>query len=245
MHEDVLEARRRAVEEAMRVLLSFKRDVVGIGTGSTVDLIIDFMASSSHLFTESHFVCASMHTARRLSENGFKILDLANVDSVDIYIDGADEVDPDLNMVKGGGGASTLEKILASTANIRIYVVDYTKLVKNLGERHPIPVEVLHQALSIVYRKLKELGLNPSIRRSREGKYGFVVADTGGVIIDVYPKAKFNPRELNLQLKSIPGVIETGIFTNNLVDFVIVGHRDTVTVLRKEKIGLDSRKPKM
>ncbi|MEM4627581.1 MAG: ribose 5-phosphate isomerase A, partial [Ignisphaera sp.] len=174
MYEDVFEARRRAVEEAMKILLNFRREVVGVGTGSTVDLFIDFIASSSHLFIGSYFVCASMYTARRLSENGFKVLSLADVDSVDIYIDGADEVDPDLNMVKGGGGASTLEKIIASTANIRIYVVDYMKLVKNLGERHPIPVEVLPPALSIVYRKLRELGLNPSIRRSREGKYGFV-----------------------------------------------------------------------
>jgi len=228
-----LESKRKAVEETMRIVLGMKRDVIGIGTGSTVDLFIDLLVSSSHLFIESFFVCASIYTAKRLSEAGFKVLSVDGVSTIDVYVDGADEVDPELNMIKGGGGASTMEKILASAASTRIYMVDFTKLVKRLGEKHPVPVEVLPQALSIVYRKLREKGLNPRIRVSREGKYGFVVADTGGVIIDVSPLPGYNPRELDRELKSIPGVVETGIFANSLVDVVVVGYQDMVAVFRK------------
>uniref|UniRef100_A0A7J3N092 Ribose-5-phosphate isomerase A n=1 Tax=Ignisphaera aggregans TaxID=334771 RepID=A0A7J3N092_9CREN len=233
MSTDISQAKRKAVEEAMKILLSFRREVIGIGTGSTVDMFIDLMSSSSHLFIESYFVCASAYTCRRLSENGSNVLDISNVDAIDVYIDGADEVDPELNMIKGGGGALTLEKIIASAAKTKIYIVDYTKLVKNLGEKHPIPIEVLPHALSIVYRKLKEMDLNPSIRSSREGKYGFVVADTGGIIIDIYPKTRIDPQSLNIKLKSLPGVIETGIFTKDLVDIVVVGYQDVVTISRK------------
>lgn len=234
MEIDVLEARKKAVEETIKIVLNYKKDVIGIGTGSTVDMFIDFLKSSSHLFIESYFVCASIYTARRLSENGFKILSLSDVDGVDVYIDGADEVDTELNMIKGGGGALTLEKIISSAAKTRIYIVDYTKLVKNLGEKHPIPVEVLPQALSIVYRKLRELGLEPSIRKSREGKYGFVVTDTNGIIIDIYPpKSRYDPKDLNTKLKNIPGVVETGIFTKDFVDIVVIGYKDMVAISRK------------
>lgn len=233
MSMNISEARRRAIEEAMKIVLSFKRDVIGIGTGSTVDMLIDMLVSSSHLFVESYFVCASMYTARRLSEAGFKILSISDVDFVDIYIDSADEVDPELNMLKGGGGAMTLEKIIASASGTRVYIVDYAKLVKTLGEKRAIPIEVLPQALSIVFRKLREKGFNPEIRRSKEGKYGFVVADTGGVIIDVIPPRDFDPYELDRELKSIPGVIETGIFTRDLVDIVVIGYPDKVIVSRK------------
>lgn len=233
MSQDVLEAKKRSAEEAMKIVLGFKREIIGIGTGSTVDMFIDLITSSSHLFIESYFVCASMYTARRLSEAGFKVLSVADVDSVDVYIDGADEVDPELNMIKGGGGASTLEKVIASIAGIRVYIVDYTKLVRRLGERYPIPVEVLPQALSAVYRRLKERGLNPIIRRAGAGKYGFVIADTGGVIVDIRPPPGYDPYKLDMELKRIPGVIETGIFTKDLVDIVVIGYPDKVVISRK------------
>lgn len=233
MSNPVLEARKRAVAEAMKIVLDSKKDIVGIGNGSTVDMFIDSIISSSHLFIESFFVCASMYTARRLSEAGFKVLSVSEVDTIDIYIDGADEVDPELNLLKGGGAASTLEKILASMASTRLYIVDNTKLVKKLGEKHPIPIEVLPQALSYVFKVLKEKGYNPTIRRSGAGKYGFVIADTGGVIVDIAPPSSFDPHKLNLEIKSIPGVIETGIFTKDLVNIVIVGYPDKTVIHRK------------
>lgn len=233
MSSAILEARKKAIEELMKIILSFKREIMGIGTGSTVDMFIDTLMTSRHLFIESYFVCASTYTARRLSEAGFKVLSTSSVDTIDVYIDGADEVDSELNMVKGGGAALTLEKILASASNTRIYIVDYSKLVKKLGEKHSIPIEVLPQALSIVCKKLREKGLNPEIRRSREGKYGFVVADTGGIIVDVRPSQYFNPYEFDRELKSIPGVIETGIFVKELVDVVVIGYPDKVVIARR------------
>ncbi|MEM1645736.1 MAG: ribose-5-phosphate isomerase RpiA [Ignisphaera sp.] len=233
MVDPVLEAKKKAVEESIKIVLDYKRDIVGIGTGSTVDLFIDLLTISSHLFIESYFVCASMYTAKRLSEAGFKVLSISDVDVVDVYIDGADEVDPELNLVKGRGGASTLEKILASAANSRIYMVDFTKLVKRLGEKHAIPIEVLPQALSIVYRKLREKGFSVQIRKSKEGKYGFITTDTGGILLDVIVPQNYDPFELNREIKSIPGVIETGIFTKDLVDVVVIGYPDKVVISRK------------
>ncbi|MEM1525889.1 MAG: ribose-5-phosphate isomerase RpiA [Ignisphaera sp.] len=233
MVDPVLEAKKKAVEESIKIVLDYKRDIVGIGTGSTVDLFIDLLTISSHLFIESYFVCASMYTAKRLSEAGFKVLSISDVDVVDVYIDGADEVDPELNLVKGRGGASTLEKILASAANSRIYMVDFTKLVKRLGEKHAIPIEVLSQALSIVYRKLREKGFSVQIRKSKEGKYGFITTDTGGILLDVIVPQNYDPFELNREIKSIPGVIETGIFTKDLVDVVVIGYPDKVVISRK------------
>lgn len=233
MLNPVLEAKKRAVEEAMKIVLDTKRDIVGIGNGSTVDMFIDLLTTSSHLFIESYFVCASLYTARKLTEAGFKILSISDVDTIDVYVDGADEVDPELNMLKGGGAASTLEKILASASKLRIYMVDYTKLVKKLGEKKPIPVEVLPQSLSIVVKKLKEKGFKVSIRNLKEGKYGFVIADTGGIILDIIPMQNINLCELDKELKSIPGVVETGIFTKDLVDIVVIGYPDKVVISRR------------
>jgi ribose 5-phosphate isomerase A len=231
--DSVLEAKKKAVEEAMKIVLDTKRDIMGIGNGSTVDMFIDLLISSSHLFIESYFVCASLYTARKLAEAGFKVLSVSDIDTVDVYIDGADEVDPQLNLLKGGGAASTLEKIIASASNLRIYMVDYTKLVKKLGVRRSIPVEILPQALSIVVKKLKEKGFGVYIRTLKEGKYGFVIADTGGVVIDVVPPQNIDPLELDRELKSIPGVVETGIFTKDLVDIVVIGYPDKVVVSRR------------
>ena len=230
---DIVIAKRRAAEEALKRVSSLRPRIIGVGTGSTVDIFIDMLVENKDKFIGYGYVCASLYTANRLASCGFTVYSPGAVEEIDVYIDGADEVDMNLNMIKGGGGASTLEKILAYGSKYRIYIVDYTKVVKRLGEKHAIPVEVLPEALGIVCKRLRELGLNPSIRRITTGKYGFVVSDTRGVIVDVRPGKEFDPGELEKVLKSIPGVVETGLFID-LADEVIVGYVDRVEVLRKK-----------
>jgi ribose 5-phosphate isomerase A len=225
-------ARKRACEEALKRVLELGPRIIGVGTGSTVDLFIDVLAERIAHFRETAFVCASLHTCHKLFEKGLAILHTSSITSIDVYVDGADEVDPELNMIKGGGGASTLEKILACGSMHKVYIVDYTKLVKRLGEKHAIPVEVLPEALGIALAKLRGLGLSPSVRTLTSGKYGFVVADTRGVIVDVRPVGEWSPRDLEKLLKSVPGVVETGLFID-LADEVFVGYPDRVEVLRK------------
>ncbi|MEM0027516.1 MAG: ribose-5-phosphate isomerase RpiA [Ignisphaera sp.] len=227
-------AKYRATEEALKRILNLRPRILGVGTGSTVDIFLDLLVKRREL-GDAKFVCASLYTAQRLVENGFTVLQLSTVDKVDVYVDGADEVDRELNMIKGGGGASTLEKIIAYASNYRIYMVDYTKLVNRLGEKHAIPVEVLPEALSIVYKRLREMGFEATIRFVKSGKYGYVVSDTRGVIVDVRPSQEFSARELAYTLKSIPGVVETGLFVD-MADEVIVGYPDRVEVLRKNKV---------
>lgn len=228
-------AKLRAAEKALDIIVNSKPRVIGVGTGSTVDKFIELIATSSKADLPSNavFVCASLYTMYRVRELGYTVAIPSTVDRIDVYIDGADEVDHKLNMIKGGGGALTLEKILAYASLKRIYIVDYTKLVPRLCYRNPIPIEVLSEALSIVYRKLVELNLNPTIRRGHGGKYGFVVSDTRGVIIDIRPANVSDPRELEKTLKSIPGVVEVGLFID-LADVVVVGYPDKVEILHKE-----------
>jgi ribose 5-phosphate isomerase A len=234
MSIDIVASRSRACEAALKRVLELKPSVLGIGTGSTIDMFIDVLSSYRDAFKETRLVCASLYTCFKLAEKGFTVLHPSVVQLIDVYVDGADEVDPELNMIKGGGAASTLEKILAYGSRYRIYVVDYTKLVKSLGEKHWLPVEVLPEALGIVLNRLRGLGLEARIRSISSGKYGFVVSDTRGVIVDVRIPQNIGVRELERMLKSIPGVVETGLFID-LADEVYVGYPDRVEVLRKKR----------
>ncbi|MCS7111045.1 MAG: ribose-5-phosphate isomerase RpiA [Ignisphaera sp.] len=227
-------AKLRAAKKAFDIVANLKPAIIGVGTGSTVDRFVELIPASSDadVFSNAIFVCASLYTMYRIKELGYTVAIPSTIDRIDVYVDGADEVDGELNMVKGGGGASTLEKVLTYASLKRIYIVDYTKLVPRLCYRHPIPIEVLPEALSIVYRKLTELNLNPVIRRGCGGKHGFVVSDTRGVIVDIKPTNVTDFRKLERTLKMIPGVVEVGLFID-LADTVIVGYPDRVEILHK------------
>ncbi len=150
---------------------------------------------------------------------------------LDIAIDGADQVDKELDMIKGMGGALTREKIVASASKINIIVVDKTKLTKNLGINQPVPVEVLPFALSVVTTKLRKLGSKPVLREAKR-KLGPVVTDNGNFILDVSFGPIDNPKELNQTLKTIPGIVETGLFVD-MADIVYVGGKKTVRKMEK------------
>ena len=229
--DEIEKAKLMAAKHAFQ-LIHPSHKVIGIGTGSTVEKFIQILGEKRELFHDKFFVASSIDTALKLREHGFRVVSTATIDKIDIYIDGADEVDPEMNMIKGGGAAHVLEKILAYNAGTRIFIVDYTKLVSHLGEKHPVPVEVLPEALLLVHRRIKELGLRADIRKSRGGKYGVVVSDTRGIIIDVHIDKPFDVVKLDRALHEIPGIVGTGFFIG-LADKVIVGYPDHVEVIEK------------
>ncbi len=206
--------------EAAKVAAKLVRDkmVVGLGSGTTVAEIIRILAK---LKPKATFIPSSSPTQRLAGDLGLKLSSLDVHEKLDLMIDGADEVDPDFNMIKGGGGAHTREKIVAGAAKRVAIVVDRTKLVKKLGERAPVPVEVLPFAREYTARKLAELGGEPKLRVAMGGSP--FVTDDGNYILDMKFHSIINPAELEQKINRIPGVVENGIFVG-VADLVLVGY---------------------
>ena len=195
--------------------------IVGVGTGSTTAEALRELVASG-LLDGKLVVASSLATSLLLAEFGIQALMPHVVDRIDFYFDGADEVVPEsLDLLKGRGAAMLGEKILASMAKKRVYVVDESKLVDRLGSRRPVPVEVVPWALRYVLRMISELGFSGRVREGR-GKDGPVVSDWGGVVVDVETGPMENPSTVDGRLRSIVGVVTTGIFTG-LADAVVVG----------------------
>lgn len=195
--------------------------VIGVGTGSTVNYFIDALASIRHRIEAC--VASSDATAERLRRVGIPVIDLNVADEISVYIDGADEVNFHRQMIKGGGGALTREKILASAASKFICIVDERKVVHRLGE-FPIAVEVIPMARSFVARALVKLGGDPAYR------HGFQT-DNGNILLDVFGFDLTDPVCLENAVNVIPGVVENGLFANRLADIVLIAGKDGVTVL--------------
>ncbi len=187
--------------------------VIGIGTGSTVNYFIDALALIKHRIDAC--VASSKATQARLRAKGIPVLDLNSVGDLAIYVDGADEVNVACETIKGGGGALTREKIIATVAQQFICIVDETKLVKRLGQ-FPLAIEVIPMARSFVARELVKLGGDPTYRE------GFVT-DNGNIILDVYNMNMMSPRDLEEEINLITGVVENGLFAKRLADLVLVG----------------------
>ena len=199
--------------------------VVGLGTGSTAALAI---AELGRRVREEGLeivgIPTSYGSARIARENGIVIRTLDDVSKIDMAIDGADEVDPKKNLIKGGGGAHTREKVVDGLADLFVVIVDDSKLVKHLGQKSPVPVEVLPFAVNSVAKKLQGMGGNPAIRMGVK-KDGPVITDQGNMIIDVrFPEIK-DPKTLELELNDIPGVVENGLFVG-LAHVVLIGTTD-------------------
>ena len=176
--------------------------IVGIGSGSTADLFIDALAAHKDKFLGT--VSSSERSTRRLEGHGVKVFDLNDVTDVPVYVDGADEIDAGLSMIKGGGGALTREKIVASVADQFVCIVDESKLVDCLGA-FALPVEVIPMARESVARRLKALGGEPRLRE------GFTT-DNGCVILDVSGLRITDPAALEVTVNNIPGVVTCGLF---------------------------------
>lgn len=176
--------------------------VLGVGTGSTADLFIDRLGELRSMFKAA--VASSERSAKRLQGVGVKVLGLNDVESMPVYVDGADEINAQLQMIKGGGGALTREKIVASAAQRFICIADESKLVDVLGA-FPLPIEVIPMASSIVSRTLAAMGGQPKLRE------GFVT-DNGNLILDVSGWQIKEPFQLEAILNNIPGVVTNGLF---------------------------------
>lgn len=216
---------KRAVGEAAAAYIRPKLDkdsIVGVGTGSTANCFIDALAQDKYLFAGA--VASSEASAARLRAHGIEVFDLNSVGSFDFYIDGADEINHQLEMIKGGGAALTREKIVAAVAREFICVADESKLVDRLGA-FPLPVEVIPMARSFVARELVKLGGNPVYR---EG----VITDNGGQILDVYDLFIDSPMDLENRINQITGVISNGLFARRAADVLLLGTQAGVHTLK-------------
>jgi ribose 5-phosphate isomerase A len=223
------EAKRRAALEAVKhVEDGF---VVGLGSGSTAAYVIEEIGRLIRQDgLQVRAVPSSSQSMIVAVQSGVPLTTLDEHPVIDLAIDGADEVDKKLDMIKGGGGALTREKIVASAAKQVVIVADETKLVETLGA-FKVPVEVLPFARASVTTKIKKLGGKPFLRESK-GKVGAVVTDNGNYIVDVDFGPITDAGKLNQQLKLIAGIIETGLFIG-MADIVYLGKADGVTKLEK------------
>jgi ribose 5-phosphate isomerase A len=190
-----------------------KGSIVGVGTGSTVNHFIDALGSIKDDIKGA--VSSSVASTERLKELGIEVYECNDVAKLDVYVDGADEINAARDMIKGGGAALTREKIVAAISDKFVCIVDGTKAVDVLGQ-FPLPVEVIPMARSYVARELVKLGGDPAYR---EG----VITDNGNVILDVHNMQITNPKEMEDKINGIAGVVTVGLFAHRGADVVITG----------------------
>ena len=196
--------------------------IVGVGSGSTVNCFIEALGTLKDQIKGA--VAASKNSEALLRQQGIEVFSTNDVSGLDIYVDGADEINPQKMMIKGGGAALTREKIVAALAKNFICIVDSSKQVDVLGSTFPLPIEVIPMARSQVARKLVTLGGAPEYR---EG----VVTDNGNIILDVHNFAIMNPVEMEKELNNIAGVVTNGVFALRPADTVIVGTPDGAKII--------------
>jgi len=195
--------------------------IVGVGTGSTANFFIDELARIKHKIRGA--VASSEASAKRLMGHGIEVLSLNDAGSLQVYVDGADEITRHLHMIKGGGGALTREKIVAAASKKFICVCDASKLVDVLG-KFPLPIEVIPMARSSVARQLVALGGQPQLRE------GFTT-DNGNLILDVHGLDIMNPVELESTLDHIAGVVTNGLFARRGADVLLLGTPESVKTM--------------
>ena len=196
--------------------------IVGVGSGSTVNCFIEAFGSMKDEIKGA--VAASKNSEELLKKHGIEVFSANDVAGLDIYVDGADEINPQKMMIKGGGAALTREKIVAALAKNFICIVDSSKQVDVLGSTFPLPIEVIPMARSQVARKLVTLGGAPEYR---EG----VVTDNGNIILDVHNFAIMNPVEMEKELNNIAGVVTNGVFALRPANTVIIGTPDGAKII--------------
>jgi ribose 5-phosphate isomerase A len=211
--------KRLAAEAALKYVQ--EDSIIGVGTGSTVNLFIDALAAQKLRIPGA--VSSSEASSARLRGHGIDVLDLNSTGGLDVYVDGADESDPQLRLIKGGGAALTREKIVAAASRQFVCIADEAKLVDVLG-RFPLPVEVIPMARSYVARQLVNLGGHPVWR---EG----VVTDNGNQILDVHNLKIVDPVSLETTINQIAGVVTVGLFARRPADVLILGTENGAKVL--------------
>ncbi len=192
--------------------------IVGVGTGSTVNHFIDGLATIKHQIEGA--VSSSNASTERMRKYGIPVLNLNEVSELPLYVDGADEANQHLQLIKGGGGALTREKIIAQLAKTFVCIADESKLVPMLG-KFPLPIEVIPMARSMIARELVKLGGNPVYRDD-------FVTDNGNQILDVHNLEIMEPAKLEAQLNNLPGIVTVGIFALRPADVLILASKDGV-----------------
>jgi len=215
------EMKKRAAEAALKYVE--ENTVVGVGTGSTVNYFIDALARIKHRIEGA--VSSSAMTTERLKACKIPVLDLNAAGPLLLYVDGADEINHHLQMVKGGGGALTREKIIAAASEQFVCIADQSKLVDVLGT-FPLPVEVIPMARSHVGRELLKRGGQPVLREN-------FITDNGNLILDVYNLQILEPTKLEAELNSIAGVVTVGLFAQRPADVLLLGTAQQVNVLKR------------
>jgi ribose 5-phosphate isomerase A len=220
------EKKRRVAEAALEAITGDLEPgvVVGVGTGSTANCFIDALAGMQDRFSAA--VASSEATAERLASHGIRVIDLNDAGRLPVYVDGADEADPSLALIKGGGGALTREKIVAASAERFVCIVDESKCVDVLGA-FPLPIEVIPMARALVERGLRDLGGEPVLRE------GFTT-DNGNLILDVTGLDLSDPRGMERRLNDLVGVVCNGLFALRGADLMLVG----------TDAGVDERQPR-
>lgn len=196
--------------------------IVGVGTGSTVAHFIDALASIKDDIKGA--VSSSEDSTAKLKAAGIEVFDLNSVDQLEIYVDGADEINKHMHMIKGGGAALTREKIIAAVASKFVCIVDKSKQVDVLG-RFPLPVEVIPMARSYVAREIVKLGGDPIWRQG-------VTTDNGNIILDVHNMQIVDPKKLEQQLNMITGVVTNGLFAHRAADICLMGTENGVETIK-------------
>lgn len=191
---------------------------IGVGTGSTVNFFIDALAEVKDRYTGA--VSSSIASTERLKQHGIPVLDLSQTGTLDIYVDGADESTTHRQLIKGGGGALTREKIIAAASRKFVCIIDESKLVDVLG-KFPLPVEVIPMARSFVAREMIKMGGQPTWREN-------FVTDNGNDILDVHNLQILNPVEMETHINQIAGVVTVGLFANRSADVVIMATDDGI-----------------
>lgn len=193
--------------------------IIGVGTGSTVNYFIDFLAEIKNKIDGA--VSSSVVSSERMAAHGIRVFDLNEVNGLSIYVDGADESTKNLHLIKGGGGALTREKIIAAASEKFVCIADDSKLVGRLG-KFPLPVEVIPMARSMVARKLMKYGGQPVLRE------GFIT-DNGNEILDIQGLDIIDPVAMENEINQIPGVVTVGLFAQRGADILLLGGTEGVS----------------
>ena len=224
--------KKAAAEKALEFIQD--NSVVGLGTGSTMRFLLEGLATRVKEGLRIRGVPTSKETATLATQLGIPIVQDEDTWSIDVAVDGADQVDPQFNLIKGGGGALLREKIVANAARRFIVVVDANKQVPILGSSFPLPVEVVPFGWPNTARCLQQLGFQVALRKKNDTVF---VTDSQNYILDMAPKEIPNPRELEIRLNQIPGVVENGIFTS-MTSTLIVGKDQGTAVVHAEDVSI-------
>jgi ribose 5-phosphate isomerase A len=227
MEENRINTKKLAAEKAVEFVRPGM--TVGLGTGSTAYWAIQLIGGMVKDGLEIRAVATSTASENMARELGIGVVSFAEIDEVDVTIDGADEVDRNLNLIKGGGGALVREKVVGAATKLYIIIADESKFVDTLG-RFPLPVEVILFGWEMTVKKLKKLGCSPRVRSSDNKA---IITDNGNYVVDCFFEEIKEPAVLNQQINSIPGVLDNGLFLN-MANIVVLGKNDgTTEILRK------------